>query len=144
MKIKLWMLIVLTGFMTVSWGCANKQTASEQPQQTAQTQQTQSSKPGLIGGTLKAADNLMRNTVSLIPFVDIRKANDASDPQQAPSFRHDFPIAASDLQRMGLKVHWASNLDVPETEKISQWNILDGKYLITVETPSNLFTLVNL
>ncbi len=144
MKIKLWMLIVLTGFMTVSWGCANKQTTPEQPEPTAQNEQTQPSNPGLIGGTLQAADNLMRNTVSLIPFVDIRKANDVSDPQQAPSFRNDFPIAASDLQRMGLKVHWASNLDVPDSEKISQWNILDDKYLITIETPSNLFTLVSL
>jgi outer membrane protein assembly factor BamB len=143
MKIKLCMLIVLTGFLSLSWGCASKQADQTQPQPAAQTEQTEqakSSNPGLIGGTF----NLLRDTVSLIPFVDLKKANDAADPEQTPGFRNDFPIAASDLQRTGLKVHWASNLDVPVTEKITQWNILDNKYLITVESPSNLFTLVNL
>ena len=67
-----------------------------------------------------------------------------SQSQQPPSFRKDFPIAATDLVQMGLKVHWASNLDVPKTETISQWALLKGGYLITIETPSNLFTLINL
>ena len=71
-------------------------------------------------------------------------SSQATAPQQTPSFRNDFPIAATDLVRMGLKVHWASNLDVPKQETLSQWAVLEGGYLITVETPSNLFTLINL
>ncbi|MBL4700285.1 MAG: PQQ-binding-like beta-propeller repeat protein [Phycisphaeraceae bacterium] len=147
-------LILVCGLITLC-GCSNSQTTTAQAQQTAMEQNQTPSKPGLIGGTLRgtgkvigstfnATDRLLRGTVSLIPFVDIRKAKDSQDPQQTPSFRDDFPIAATDLVRMGLKVHWASNLDVPKTETISQWALLEGGYLITIETPSNLFTLINL
>ena len=155
MKIKQWTLLLLTCCLTFSWGCASKQ--MDQPEVTLPPQKAHDNPEnnGIIGGTLSgtgkvisstfnAADSLVRGTISLIPFVDIRKAQDASAPEQSQSFRNDFPIAASDLLRSGLKVHWASHLDIPKQERISQWAVLEGGYLITIEVPSNLFTVINL
>lgn len=155
MKIKQWTLLLLTCCMTFSWGCASKQTPHDEVSLPPQRAEESAADKGIIGGTISgtgkvigstfnAADSLVRNTISLVPFVDIRKAQNDEDPQQADSFRNDFPIAASDLLRTGLKVHWASNLDVPDNQHISRWAILDGGYLLTIEVPQNLFTLVNL
>lgn len=155
MKIKQWMLLLVTCCMTVAMGCASKQTTQSTTAKPTPAVEQKADKPGMIGSTISgtgqvigstfnAADSLLRETVSLIPFVDIRKAQNAQDPQQTQSFRNDFPIAATDLLRMGLKVHWASHLDVPNSEKLSQWAVVEGGYLVTIESPSNLFTLVNL
>lgn len=164
MTIKQWTGLLLSCCLTWSIGCSSNEPVKTQnkPTQNNASSNGTAKSSGMfegtgqfiagtingtgqvIGSTFNAADNLVRDTFSLIPFVDIRKAKDQADPQQSKSFRDSFPIATHDMLRMGLQVHWASNLDVPATEKISQWAVLDGGYLITVETPSNLFTVINL